>query len=203
MKKVFLLATAVALLASCGKTDKTDEGAADKASTATKAATNGVKIAYVEIDSLMSQYQFYKDCNEIMSQEYANIQKELAGKQRTLEQHAASVQKKYESNGFTTRDELERAQAGINREQADLAQLSDRLSNDFAATQQAYNKEILDSIHAFLNVYNKNKTYDFILSKSGENMLYADSTLDITQDIIKGLNKRYKVKPEIAEKLKK
>ena len=65
----------------------------------------GVKIAYVELDTLMSQYKLYKDYSEVLTRKGSNIQNTLAKKQRALEGHAAAVQKKYESNGFTTRDE--------------------------------------------------------------------------------------------------
>lgn len=195
-----MMAAALVLLASCGNKAAEDESKTDAKAEA--APNTGLRIAFVEVDSLMSQYQFCKDYSEVMSQEYANIQKTLAEKQRTLEQHAAAVQKKYESNGYTTRDELERAQASINNEQQNLAQLSDRLSNQFAESQAAYNEEMRDSIQAFLKAYNKDHKYDYILSKGGDNMLYANPAYDITDDVIKGLNKRYKAKPEVAEKLK-
>lgn len=198
MKKIWTLATVAMLMASCGGNNENQTS--DEASKDGKQDT-GLRIAFVEVDSLMTQYQFCKDYSEVMALEYANIQKELAGKQRTLEQHAAAVQQKYENNGFTTRDEVERAQANIQREQQELAIYSDRLSAEFANQQAAYNDEMRDSIQAFLKVYNKSKKYDYILSKGGDNMLYANPKYDITKDVIKGLNSRYKAKAEITEKL--
>lgn len=198
MKKIWTLATVALLMASCsGNNDNQTNQSANEGK-----QNNGIRIAFVEVDSLMTQYQFCKDYSEVMAQEYANIQKELAGKQRTLEQHAATVQQKYESGAYTTRDEVERAQASIQREQQELAIYSDRLSAEFANQQAAYNDEMRDSIQAFLKIYNKNKKYDYILSKGGDNMLYANPKYDITNDVIKGLNTRYKAKPEITEKLK-
>ena len=44
----------------------------------------------------------------------------------------------------------------------------------------------------FLNAYNKDKKYDLILTKQGDNILYAAKRFDITNDVINGLNKRYK-----------
>lgn len=198
MKKIWTLATVALLMASCASNNENQTSESTKDSK----QEGGLRIAFVEVDSLMTQYQFCKDYSDVMAQEYANIQKELAGKQRTLEQHAAAVQQKYESGAYTTRDEVERAQAGIQREQQELAIYSDRLSAEFANQQAAYNDEMRDSIQAFLKVYNKNKKYDYILSKGGDNMLYANPKFDITKDVIKGLNARYKVKSEIAEKLK-
>ncbi len=47
----------------------------------------------------------------------------------------------------------------------------------------------------FLDAYNKDKKYDLILTKQGDNILYAAKRFDITNDVINGLNKRYKKAP--------
>ena len=164
--------------------------------------TVGLKIAYVELDTLMSQYQLYKDYSEVLTRKGNNIQKTLAQKQRALESHAAAVQKKYESNEFTTRDEVERAQASIEKEQRDLAELADRLQNEFALEQARINDEARDSIQSFLKRYNMTKKYDYVMVKAGDNLLIANPKYNITNDIVKGLNKRYKIKPEVAEQIK-
>ena len=162
----------------------------------------GVKIAYVELDTLMNQYQLYKDYSEVLTRKGNNIQNTLAKKQQALESHAAAVQKKYESNGFTTRDELERAQLGIQREQQELAQLADRLNNEFNEEQARINTEARDSIQSFLKRYNKTKKYDYVMVKAGDNLLISNPKYDITQDIVKGLNKRYKRSAEVDEQIK-
>ena len=58
-----------------------------------------------------------------------------------------------------------------------------------------------DSIQSFLVQYNKDKKFDYIISKAGDNILLANKKLDITDEVVKGLNKRYKIKPEVAEKI--
>jgi len=201
MKKYFTFmafAAATVFFAACGA--KNEEETTNE--TAQPEETAGLKIAYVELDTLMSQYQLYKDYSEVLTRKGNNIQKTLAQKQRALESHAASVQKKYESNEFTTRDELERAQASIDKEQRDLAELADRLQNEFAIEQARINEEARDSIQSFLKRYNKTKKYDYVMVKAGDNLLIANPKYNITNDIVKGLNKRYKVKPEVAEQIK-
>ena len=201
MKKYLTSATLVVatlLLGACGskgEEEVTNENAQEE-------QTVGIKIAYVELDTLMSRYQLYKDYSEVLTRKGNNIQKTLAQKQRALENHAAAVQKKYESNGFTTRDEVERAQASIQREQTDLAELADRLQNEFAMEQARINEEARDSIQSFLRRYNKTRKYDYVLVKAGDNLLIANPKFNITNDIVKGLNKRYKIKPEVAEQIK-
>lgn len=161
----------------------------------------GLKIAYVEIDSLMSQYNFCKDYTLIMNKKGENIRATLAGKERALQAKAAELQKKYETNQFTTKEQVEQAQMSLAKQQQDLQELNERLSNDFAMEQAKYNEEMRDSIQAFLKVYNKSKKFDYIISKAGDNLLIANSKYDITKDVVNGLNKRYKQKPEVAEKI--
>ncbi len=199
MKKFLFFAAIAALsMTACNKlgSNSADNGAEAEEGT-------GARIAYVELDTLMSQYQLYKDYSELLNRKGNNIQKTLAKKQRTLEQHAAAMQKKYENNGFTTRDELERAQNNIQKEQNELAELADRLNQDFNEEQARINDEARDSIQAFLKVYNKTKNYDYVMVKAGDNLLIANPRYDITNDVVKGLNKRYKISPEVAEKIKK
>ena len=201
MKKYLTYAAlvgATVFFAACGSKNEEET----TVETAQPVETTGLKIAYVELDTLMSQYQLYKDYSEVLTRKGNNIQKTLAQKQRALESHAASVQKKYESNEFTTRDELERAQASIEKEQRDLAELADRLQNEFAMEQARINEEARDSIQSFLKKYNKTKKYDYVMVKAGDNLLIANPKYNITNDIVKGLNKRYKIKPEVAEQIK-
>ena len=201
MKKYFTFmafVAAIVFFASCN-TKKEEEQPKE---TPQEEEATGLKIAYVELDTLMSQYQLYKDYSEVLTRKGNNIQKTLAQKQRALENHAAAVQKKYESNEFTTRDEVERAQASIQKEQNDLAELADRLQNEFAMEQARINEEARDSIQSFLKRYNKTKKYDYVMVKAGDNLLIANPKYNITNDIVKGLNKRYKVKPEVAEQIK-
>lgn len=186
------------IMTSCNKAVEEDTEVAGNESV----QSAGVKIAYVELDTLMSQYKLYKDYSEVLTRKGNNIQNTLAKKQRALEGHAAAVQKKYESNGFTTRDELERAQAGIQREQQELAQLADRLNNEFNEEQARINTEARDSIQSFLKRYNKTKKYDYVMVKAGDNLLIANPKYDITQDIVKGLNKRYKRSAEVDNQIK-
>lgn len=132
MKKMLTLALGAALALTACNNQKAEE--ADNTSAA-EPATTGLKVAYVEVDSLMTQYQFCKDYNLLLNQKGENAQKTLAGKQRALQQHAAALQKKYENNGFTTRDELERAQNQLAKEQQDLAELEQRLMSELANEQ--------------------------------------------------------------------
>ena len=198
MKKIYFLALG-AMIALTACNNKSEEAESESAAPAETEENTGLKVAYIEIDSLMSQYQFCVDYNLLLNQKSDNAANTLQQKQRALQQHANALQKKYESNGFTTRDELERAQNQLAKEQQDLAELDQRLTNELAMENAKLNEELRDSIQAFLKVYNKTKKFDYIFSRQGDNILLANKSLDITNEVVAGLNKRYKAKPEVKD----
>lgn len=192
MKKYLFLVMSIALgLASCNNNKET--GNTETAETAETEAT-GLRIAYVELDSLMSQYQLYKDYEEVLTRKGTDIQNTLAQKQRKLESSATAMQRKYENNGFQTRDELERAQQSLQQQEMGLQQLAAKLNNEFNEEQARINQEARDSIQAFLKIYNQTKKYDYVMIKAGDNLLIANPKYNITKDIVTGLNKRYNAK---------
>ena len=197
MKKyMFFAAAAMVALASCNnESPKMDEKpAADDAGQG-----GSVKIAYVEVDSLMTQYEFCKEFTLILEKKSTNARNTLNSKGQALQSAMANFQQKLQNNGFTSREQAEGQQAAIQRQQQSLQELQARLENELAQETQKYNAGLRDSLSHFLDAYNKDKKYDLILTKQGDNILYAAKRFDITADVINGLNKRYKSTLKTAE----
>ena len=131
--------------------------------------------------------------------------RELNQKGQALQNAAANFQQKLQNNGFTSREQAESQQAAIQRQQQSLQELQTRLENELANETNKYNEGLRDSLQHFLAAYNKDKKYDLILTKQGDNILYAAKRFDITNDVINGLNKRYKstLKTETKKEEKK
>ena len=184
-----VVAVAGLTLTACDKSaPKMDEQPA-KTSTS---VTGEMKIAYVEVDSLMSQYKFCKDFTAILQKKSNNARNTLNQKGQKLQAAAANFQQKLNNNGFTSREQAASVQAALQRQQEDLQELQNRLGSELDSETAKYNAALRDYLQNFLKVYNKTKKYDLILSKAGDNILLADKKLDITADVINGLNKRYK-----------
>lgn len=185
MKKIFLALAATAMLASCNNAPKSNDAATPAS------VQSGLKIAFVEVDSIMSQYTFSKEYQEVLQKKANNIQSTLASKQQTLQAAVAKLQQDYQANALT-QDAAQARQAAIQKQGADLDALNQRLSNEFQAETAKFNEALRDSIQNYLKVYNKDKNYSLILTKAGDNILYADKKYDITNEVIAGLNKSYK-----------
>ena len=194
-KKTILRTVALAFVATMGMTscDKSNPQMDQKANASAKAAAGDIKIAYVEVDSIMSQYKFCKEYSLILQKKGQNIQNTLAQKQQALQAAAANFQQKVQQNAYT-REQAEGVNASLQKQSNDLQMLNQRLSAEFQNETDQFNKALRDSIQHYLAFYNKDKKYSIIFSKQGDNLLYADKAYDITNEIIAGLNKAYKGK---------
>lgn len=182
-----VMAIALLAMASCNKeAQKVDEKTQAHAS-----QSGSVKIAYVEVDSIMSQYKFCKEYSLILQKKSQNIENTLAAKQNSLQAAAAKFQQDVQNNKYT-QQQAEAVQANLQKQGADLQALQQRLGAEFQNETNTFNKALRDSIQHYLAAYNKDKKYGLILSKAGDNILYADKAYDITNEVIAGLNKAYK-----------
>ena len=202
MKKNILGMMAVAAIAALASCNNESPKMDDQHAAGDTTNSAGLKIAYVEVDSLMTQYEYCKDFTLVLQKKSNNARNTLTQKGQQLQNAMNSFQQKLNNNGFTSREQAESQQAAIQRQQNDLQQLQARLENELANETATYNEGLRDSLQHFLAKYNKDKKYDMILTKQGDNILYANKRFDITADIINGLNKAYKSTFNKAEEKK-
>ena len=197
MKKSFssmaVLALASFAFIACNNQPQQNDTAANKTETTSSAApaTGGQKVAYVEIDSIMSQYTYWKDVTKLIKAKEANIQRTLAGKQKAIQAAAANFQQNIQANKYT-QAQAQQIQASIQKQAQDADALQQRLGAEYQNEVAEYNKALSDSVHNYLKLYNKDNKYSIILAKSGDNILYADPAYNITDDVVKGMNQAYK-----------
>lgn len=184
-----LLALAMAFIfAQCAE----NKGTASTASSPAAVSSGNLKIAYVEIDSLLTKYRYWNDLNELMIQKEENIRTTLNEKAKELEKEMREFQRKLENNGFASRERAEQENLRLAQKQRDLQQLQEKLANDLQTENQKNSLQLRDSINSFLKIYNKDKGYSLIISNTGfDNLLYADQAFNITSEIVDGLNARY------------
>ena len=154
-------------------------------------SVSDLKIAYVEIDSLLNNYNLCKDLNEAMIKKQENVEVTLKEKMKSLDNEMRDFERKFQNQVITP----ERAQQEQNRlikKRQDLEALHQRLMGELQQESDKNNIQLRDSINAYLKEYNKTKGYNLIINNAGfNNLLYADPALNITQEVIDGLNKRY------------
>ena len=152
----------------------------------------GIKIAFVDIDSLLTNYEFSKNINKEMLRKEENMRMTLSEKAKEIQADIDDFTRKLQNNVYATQQRAEEEQARILKREEAYNKLTERLSSELAAESQKNNIILRDSINSFLKEYNKSAGYDLIISRLGDNLLYANDALDITKEVINGLNERYK-----------
>ncbi|MBR6202272.1 MAG: OmpH family outer membrane protein [Bacteroidaceae bacterium] len=212
MRKVYtmvlgglMMVAAGAAITSCNNENNGEPTAAAAPEKAPASKGVSYKIAYVQIDTLTSQYQKCKDLEEEFAKKRANAEATINAKGKNFTAQMQEFNRKYQSNQFT-QQQFEAEQARLGKLQQDLQDLQARLSNSL---QEEYQKEfqaLTDTIQNFTKSYAKEKGYDFILCKSSgiDNVLYANEAYEVTDEVVKALNKRYsKAAPKKEEEKKK
>lgn len=160
---------------------------ADAGVTASQNATNSM-VAYIDLDSLQNNYVYYQ-----------KIKKEFERKQESANSQLTSLQKKFQTRAMQLQQrgpemnqkEQESAMQEMNKMQEDLQAKKQGIDNELYNANSKMKEDILTRIQDFLKDYNKKGTYSYIFSYEPGFMFYKDSTLNITPDVIAGLNELY------------
>lgn len=196
-KKITFISFAIATLfifAQCGNKETINN--VSNAACTTTCSTPAVKIVYVDLDSLMNNYNLAKDINKAMMRKEEDIKMKLTEKYKALQADQADFERKYKNNVYAT---PERAQDEYNRivkKEQEILQLEQQLTAEFEKEGVEKNQMLRDSISDFIKEFNKEKGYDYILTKLGDNILYANEALNITKEIVEGLNSKYAASQE-------
>jgi outer membrane protein len=170
-------------------------GAKDTVFSNDSVSVGHLPIAYVNIDSLLLNYQFAVDANESLIKKQEDSRLNINSKARQLQNEMSEFQRKLENNAFLSRDRAEQEQNRLLKRQQELQELDGQLSQQLMQIQQKMSEELRDTINSFIREYNKDGKYQVILSNtSSDNILYADNSYDITAEITTLLNKRFTAK---------
>lgn len=150
------------------------------------------KIAYINIDSLNEKYEYIKDKSKEIRGRQSAIEGSLNSMYTTFQQEVADLQQAAQA-GIRPESELKKEEARLQQKQMEIANKEKQLQvlgEEVAATQS----DMLQNVSKFIERYNNNK-FDYILAYTTNNIssvLYANSSLEITNEIVNGLNEEYR-----------
>src|SRR5574344_429290 len=184
MKKIsFLLCAAVFTLISCGKTANQEQCATNNETKRQPVIT----VAFVNIDTLLSQYNLAKISNEKLIKKQEDARLKINSQTRQLQNEMQEFQRKYENNAFLSRERAESEYNRLQKKEVELQQLDRTLTQDLLQEQQTLTQQLRDSIDAAITDINKEGKYELIISTSSvnDNVLFAKKQYDITNEVLR------------------
>jgi outer membrane protein len=149
-------------------------------------------IAYVNIDSIIFKFDMFLDGRDNLMTKQKSAEAELNSKGIQFEKNGKDYQDKV-SKGLITRATATEMEQSLGQQQQELVALRDKLQSNLMEEEQVMNRQILEYITKFLEENKSVYNYQYILGKSfGSVVLYSESSLDITQNVLDALNKKYK-----------
>jgi outer membrane protein len=186
-----ILVVAVIILFWLVLSNKTNNSAKQAVSGKNAFTKGKLPIAYVNIDSLLLNYQFAKDANESLIKKQEDSRLTVNTRARQLQVEMGEFQRKLENNAFLSRERAEQEQLRLQNKQKELQEMDGKLSQQLMQVQQKMSEQLRDTINAFMKEYNKDSKYEMIISNtSSDNILYASKGYDITEEVTKMLNER-------------
>lgn len=192
MKKIYLsLAVGVMAMSLFSTACNSDNAKKEASSSAAKSEKKAdlPNYRYVDLDSILSKYNLAKDFEEEMMRLQNNYQSAEKSHGTKIQNFANGMQNKMKNNQYLSETAYRQDEQTLGNMQNEAQRALGSLQNTIQNTAMQQQIALRDSITSFIADYNKNRGYDAIFQKAST--LYINPALDITDDIVEGLNARY------------
>jgi outer membrane protein len=186
-----LLIVAVAILYYLHFSTKDNPGiTVESAKPAIKGAKSQARVVYVNADSLFESYAYYDDIKKDLEVKRKNAEADLSARAKALE----SEFRNYEKNaGSMTNEQRQNAENVLSKKQQDFLKLREDVSQKYSNEEQTLHAQLYEKVGEYLKNQSRYSQYQYVFGYAkGGGILYASDSLDITAEIIEGLNSDYK-----------
>ena len=196
MKNTSLILSIISLVAvvafgilSLTKGGKSADVQADGSAVETSASKGD--IVYVNLDRILMEYDMANDLRSVVETKIQNIQAEVNRRAKKLENDVIDFQNKIDK-GLLTRTNAEVQSQKLQQQELEFNNYAAQKEQEVQEEQVVMMNQLGDAIQTFITKYNEEKQYAMILTNSGgAPVLVADQALDITDDVLAGLNEEY------------
>jgi outer membrane protein len=195
--KVFgFLAIAAFTFSSCNKQGQSG-GDSQQAENVPEVSITDLKIAYILTDSVISKFDFFKTKSEEITEKGKKFESELGNRARGFEQEVANFE---QTAGSMTINQQRAKQEELVKKERNLMTYRDNLMQELSADEAKLYSDVYDRVQDYLKEYAEQNDLELILSYTrGGAVWYSKKGLDITDDVIAGLNKKYAESQEVKK----
>lgn len=203
MKKLYLSGAAAALLllgvTGCSGSGEAAVEAVPDVKPAEKGATfeASTNIRYIDIDTILQAYTLAQEISaegQKLMGEYQSLERQ---KQNEIQTLGNSIQQKVNNNTYLSQESYQADVNDFNKKQNAAANVLGAKQNSINEQMARQQQRLTDSIESFIKDYNSTRHYDAILYR--ESGVYFNPELNITREVIAGLNARYKSSAKAEE----
>ncbi|MEQ8685270.1 MAG: OmpH family outer membrane protein [Imperialibacter sp.] len=148
-----------------------------------------LSIAYVNSDTLLSKYEYFKDISSDLEKKRAKLESEYRNRAEGLQREIQNFQNSAQN---MTMNQARAKEEELTVKQQNLYQYQQTLGQQLVEEETKLNEQLYNAVSGYLSEFSGSNKYHLVLTYTkGSGVLYADKRLDITDEVIKGLNKSY------------
>jgi outer membrane protein len=149
------------------------------------------QIVFVNSDSLLNNYEYFKETRNKFEEKSKKAQLDLNAKGTAFQREVAEYQK---SAAGMSADQRASTEQRLARKQQELAAYNQNAGAALQNEEATENEKLYNKVSEYLKTHAKNKGYKMVLtySKGNPTVLFADQSLDVTKEVVAGLNEAYR-----------
>jgi outer membrane protein len=181
MRHLIALFSFFALLTACQQPAATGEATASE-------MTPGIKIGYVNTDSVFTNYTYLNDQTEILTKRESDASASLERKVRKFQDQVQSFQRRAQGGNMTPKA-IENEQRALAQTEQELSQEQQRLQQEFQGEGMRLQAEVTSVLKEKVDAVQASGGYDYILTYgAGSNVLAVNKDFDITNEVLSLMN---------------
>ncbi len=154
-------------------------------------ASGNLSIAYINSDSVLEHYEYLKQERVRLEEKGSKMDSEYRNRAQGLQNEITAYQRNINN---MTYNQQRGAEEELTRKQQNLEMYQQSLSQELMIEQNKLQKELYDRITSFLKEYGKDRGLQLVLKYDPtSDVMYAGDSLEITKDVIDGLNAKFKL----------
>jgi len=149
-------------------------------------------IVFIQIDSLINQYDMFNDLRSEFESKAQTIQSDLNKRSRTFENDVKDFQQKVQK-GLITRSQAEAQQQTLAQREQELQGYAQQKQSEMSEEEAVLYRKVFNALSTYLKTLNEQKKYSLIISSTGatNTILDGDPSLNITKMVVDGMNQEY------------
>ncbi|MCK6617992.1 MAG: OmpH family outer membrane protein [Cyclobacteriaceae bacterium] len=167
-------------------------------SSGSQAGQSSLSVAYINSDSVLKHYEYIKASAEILEAKKKKVEQDYRNRAESLQGEITAYQRNM--NNMTI-GQVRTLEEDLARKQQNLQLFEQRITQELVNDQAKLNEELYKRVTAFLKKYGEEKGLQMVFKLDpGSDILYGQGALDITNEVIAGLNQEYRAEKEATKK---
>jgi len=161
------------------------------------AVTGDLKIAYINSDSVLKNYEYYKVTRERLESKSKKLDQDLRNRAQGLQNDYEAYQR---NMGNLTIGQAKSLEEDLTKKQQNLQLYQQSLSQEMSSEELKVTQELYARVTDFLKKYGNEKGLQVVLKfDTGSDLLYAGESLDISKEVTAGLNEAYQLEKKSGD----